>query len=525
MLDLTLQHLDIDVGEAGEEVGVVVRACGESECYVCMLRFFFVFLELIGETALMQLEAYRTPKDKASVLVAAHKVLVGAFLRFAPLLFVGITHRIDGLSKLPPITRKRKGEIHRTFAIWRRVESTSHKADDDEPSISLNSSSISSSTSASKPTSTPVSGDLLPFLIFSVVKSNPSHLVSHLLFTQRFCNQVWVESRSTGEEGYCLINLMAVAEFLENVDLAALGLAVVPVLGQEEEEEEGGSRPGLSPVGLSPILGVREGGGRGVEVGLRGRVEQQVDAIAGSANKVLAGVMDTSFGMLKSLLPGQEAQVSGVNSTVGSATVSAATAVPATTTTTINATTGSAPWNVVRPNFGLLRHESGFSIASIAASLPQAITSRKLGSRGDHREGGQQMVTASTSRPFSELDAADAYAFGHGEAEGGGDVRVDLAGGSVVEDGEEEEEEEEEESKGGEGGGEDGEEPELSVRSIRSFESMMSERGGKKRARKAREVANVSLTTTVRTTGSGPRKSLSDQLVHMSALAGIKVSV
>jgi hypothetical protein len=341
------------------------------------------------------------------------------------LLFVGITHRIEGLSKLPPIKLIPEKEKEKATAPspyegeLKEMTSTSHKADDDEPSTSLDSSSISSSTSApSKPTSTPVSGDLLlPFLIFSVVKSNPSHLVSHLLFTQRFRNQVWVESRSTGEESYCLINLMAVAEFLENVDLAALGLAVVPVVGQEEEEEEGGSRPGLSPVGLSPILGVREGGGRGVEVGLRGRVEQQVDAIAGSANKVLAGVMDTSFGMLKSLLPGQDAQVPGVNSTVGSATVPAAAA---TTTTTINATTGSAPWNVVRPNFGLLRRESGFSIASIAASLPQAITSRKPGSGGDHPEDGQQMVTVSTSRPFSESDGADAYVFGHGRRRGEG---------------------------------------------------------------------------------------------------------
>ena len=130
---------------------------------------------------------------------------------------------------------------------------------------------------------------------------------------------------------------------------------------------------------------MREGGG-GVEVGLRGRVEQQVDAIVGSANKVLAGVMDTSFGMLKSLLPAQEAQVSGVNSTVGSTTV------PATATaTTLNATTGSIPWNIVGPNFGPLRHESGFSITSIVASLPQAITSRKPGSGGDNPNDGQQM--------------------------------------------------------------------------------------------------------------------------------------
>lgn len=67
---------------------------------------------------------------------------------------------------------------------------------------------------------TPVSGDLiLPLMIFAAVKANPPHLVSHLLYTQRFRNQ-----SVGGEESYCLINVMAVAEFLENVDLAALGL-------------------------------------------------------------------------------------------------------------------------------------------------------------------------------------------------------------------------------------------------------------------------------------------------------------
>ena len=56
-------------------------------------------------------------------------------------------------------------------------------------------------------------------MIFSVVKANPSHFVSHLLYTQRFRNQC-----VGGEESYCLVNLMAVADFLENVDLKALGL-------------------------------------------------------------------------------------------------------------------------------------------------------------------------------------------------------------------------------------------------------------------------------------------------------------
>ena len=76
------------------------------------------------------------------------------------------------------------------------------------------------STSSRSPSPTPVSGDIiLPLMIFAVVKANPSHFVSHLLYTQRFRNQ-----RIGGEESYCLVNLMAVADFLENVDLKALGL-------------------------------------------------------------------------------------------------------------------------------------------------------------------------------------------------------------------------------------------------------------------------------------------------------------
>ncbi|KAG9086937.1 hypothetical protein FS749_003276, partial [Ceratobasidium sp. UAMH 11750] len=68
---------------------------------------------------------------------------------------------------------------------------------------------------------TAVSSDvLLPVMIYAVVKANPNQLVSHLLYVQRF------RSRSVGgEESFCLINLLAVVEFLENVDLAVLGLA------------------------------------------------------------------------------------------------------------------------------------------------------------------------------------------------------------------------------------------------------------------------------------------------------------
>ena len=88
-------------------------------------------------------------------------------------------------------------------------------------SASLRSPSPKLSSSSRTVSPTPVSGDvILPLMIFAVVKANPPGLVSNLLYIQRFRR----ESAAGGEEGYCLINLMAVAEFLENVDLEALGL-------------------------------------------------------------------------------------------------------------------------------------------------------------------------------------------------------------------------------------------------------------------------------------------------------------
>lgn len=63
-------------------------------------------------------------------------------------------------------------------------------------------------TAVAKPTE--VNTDvLLPIIIFAVVKANPVQLVSQLLFIQRY------RSRHVGgEESFCLINFLAVVEFL-----------------------------------------------------------------------------------------------------------------------------------------------------------------------------------------------------------------------------------------------------------------------------------------------------------------------
>ena len=295
----------------------------------------------------------------------------------------------------------------------------------------------------SKPT--PVSGDvILPLMIYAVVKSNPPRLLSHLLYTQRFRNESF-----GGEESYCLINLLAAAEFVENVDLAALGL-----------QTEGVDTSDLTPL---PVARSRSASVGSVDVTtstidskpgtatrLRGRVEQQVDAIAGSANKVLSGVVDSSFGVLRALLPGGQTEQNV-----------------------------SQPPEVTiqepKPGFGLLKRETGFSIATLAAALPIA-RQRSNQSSTTADESGQQMTEV--SRPSSGMS-------GHFRVGGIGDDIHESSEESEVNSEEEADEEDDEEHD---------------RRSIKSFESMMSQR--KRRRRKA----------------ATARRSLADRLANVPGL-------
>jgi len=295
---------------------------------------------------------------------------------------------------------------------------------------------------------TPVSGDIiLPLMIFSVVKSNPPHLLSHLLYIQRFRNESF-----GGEESYCLINLLAVAEFLENVDLAALGLQaegvntsdLTPLPVARSRSTSVGSVDGVSPTSSTT------GSKPGAATRLRGRVEQQVDAITGSANKVLSGVVDSSFGVLRALLPGGQHDQD----------------------------VAQPPEVVIqesKPGFGLLKRESGFSISTLAASLPIA-RQRSNQSNTTADESGQQMMDV--SRPNSRTSK-------HSRVGGTGDETHETSEESEADSEEGEEEEEDEEHD---------------VRSIKSFESMMSER--KRRRRKA---------------ASG-RKNIADRLANVPGL-------
>ena len=198
-------------------------------------------------------------------------------------------------------------------------------------------------------------------------------------------------------------------------------------------------------------------------------MEQQVDAIAGSANKVISGVVDSSFGVLRALLPGNEEGVTSPHSP------------------------DAAPWNATRPGFGLLRRDTGFSIASLAASLPVSVGKAVV--KKDEESAGQQLVEVPPSRPGSSRsirvdDASEEDDVSEGEDDEGGE-----------DDDEEDEEDEEEEG--------------YDARSIRSFESMMSSRSGKKKKTKKRMAAGP---------GGVGRKSLTDRLASMPGLSRLSQS-
>ncbi|KAF9440734.1 hypothetical protein P691DRAFT_780012 [Macrolepiota fuliginosa MF-IS2] len=616
MLDLTLEHLDIEVGQAGKEVDKVVKACGEKLC---------------------ELDTTRTPKDKSTILVEAHQIVVDGLSRLPPIKLMSpeeskalrekqqqqqqqtttanAAPRDSGYRKpppaldlngsppsgVPPPLPQRRSEpaqvppaavvenepkviisegsptINRTantastnLANLATAEATT--TDLSPLSLTTTSALPSHSPTASpsspasrlshdqdeKPpatptpppptTPTPVSSDiLLPMIIFSVVKINPPHLVSNLLYIQRFRNRnahSYTGGSGGGEESFCLINLLAVAEFLENVDLEGLGLGSGTVSATELTPiiTRGPATPHTpTPKSSSgtPLLGGIEGIPNSFS--FRGKVEQQVDAIAGSANKVITGVVDSSFGILRSLLPNnpnpnpnqQQLEQEVLREGLG---------------------------GVQKQGFGLLRRDTGFSIASIAASLPISSTRAKAGQVPTGGEEGQQLV-AVMSRPGSlksvkSKSSLKGLVGDSDESEEENDDDDDDEDNDY-ESGEEDGDEDgsgQDVEEGEEGGEEGGEEehgvdiPGINVRdasagassfggdtrSIRSFESMLSDSKKRQRAKRVKKLKqkaakerkkNTSMSESVTKVISGPRKSLSDRLASVSALAsGLKGS-
>jgi hypothetical protein len=275
---------------------------------------------------------------------------------------------------------------------------------------------------------------------------------------------------------------MAVAEFLENVDMAGLGLGdservmrSVVVIDDEPYPLltlilHAYSTADLTPFPLTRSPVTSETPSAPADSGLRGRVEQHVDAIADSANKVISGVVDSSFGILRSFMPS-----STVPTPIG------------------NKYSPGTETEHTKPGFNLLRRESGFSIANLAASLP--IGGRARSASGE--ETGQQLITVFNP---SSLRSKTSWQF-RGDGDGSQDDDVSDESTSAATGEEESDETGDGVAEAVSGAGD--------VRSIRSFESMLS--AGKEQGRNKKTIRQ--------------RVSISDRLASVSAIAAPKVRI
>ncbi|KPV74458.1 uncharacterized protein RHOBADRAFT_54275 [Rhodotorula graminis WP1] len=347
VLELGLDHLGIDLGddEHGEELpGWEGRSSGPRESLEDLAA-------LVGRQ-LNRLEDphERTPSAKLAILVECHKVLVDGLSKLPP---VPLKKDLDEADKASlsdhPVEVEMDDASSRSSSLPpsramsppppRHLE---HKQSDDEllktpraplpneerdvPEIKLPeanelSTSVLDATSSSmferpvvataapsppvsifetkrrpasiaSTTATSSADLILPLLIYSVVRANPPHLVSHLHFVHRFRS----ESLLRGQSSFCATNFDAVVEFLNHVDVSSLGLSSSKLLGGTTG---GGGAPtpslGSSPSTSSLASPTTRPRAYTTPSLLRSRVSTTADQLVGSANTALTGLVGSSY--------------------------------------------------------------------------------------------------------------------------------------------------------------------------------------------------------------------------------------
>ncbi|KAI8983669.1 hypothetical protein BDB01DRAFT_789678 [Pilobolus umbonatus] len=162
LLDLDLRHLGVMIEDKDGEINEVVKSAGNK---------------------LQQLNYIMGAKEKADILVDTHKIIAAAMESFAQ------KHRDAALDSSSEVAQ----EINHVIS--------SIKEDDRISSLNAD--------------------ILLPLLIYTIVKSNPTHFLSNLRFIQRYCRP----HELSGQTSYCLTNMMAAVSFLETTNLVGLGLS------------------------------------------------------------------------------------------------------------------------------------------------------------------------------------------------------------------------------------------------------------------------------------------------------------
>ncbi|GAA5822333.1 hypothetical protein JCM3770_001573 [Rhodotorula araucariae] len=337
VLELGLDHLGIDLGDDGDELpGWEGRSSGARES-----------LEDLAGSVGRQLNRLedpqeRTPSAKLAILVECHKVLVDGLSKLPPVPLkkdldeadkgslsdqpaeVEMDDASSRSSSLPPsraMSPPPADAKQMDDELLKTPRAPLSSVDRDVPEIQLPaagvphrelSASVLEATSSSllehavaapspptsifetkrrpasvaSATATSSADLILPLLIYSVVRANPPHLVSHLHFVHRFRS----ESLLRGQSSFCATNFDAVVEFLNHVDVSSLGLSSQKLLGAASPAPSLAS-PSLS----SPLSRPRAHTTPSL---IRARVSTTADQLVGTANSALTGVVSSSYHML-----------------------------------------------------------------------------------------------------------------------------------------------------------------------------------------------------------------------------------
>lgn len=428
----------------------------------------------------------RTPGVKARLLVEAHRVFVEGFSNAS-------THRVWVEAHDEPEAQPE------SMAEVELVSSPEKKEEKPKPVIT------------SPP---PLSSDLLlPLLIYTILRYPEvctSHLLSNLLFVQRFrCEDALPTDGSRtgrGEEAFCLVNLVAGVEYV--VSLSA------PSSSAEDASDSiaiPGAKTPPSPMALfhhsptaastkslppnshpntpSSIFGTSLPSDLNItslrDIDMGAALKGRVDDITGGANRVISGVVGSSFGILKSLTQRQQDPGDGSVATSGNLALAGSdvdgTGAPVERPGALGILTGRVP-----------------STSSGLSSIRNMLPSRLAPSGPVAEDTGRPLLVVSGSRPGS-LRAPQSDTEGATDDETDSDEDQEGEDSGDGEDGDDDESDEDD----------DGKPYEPDTRSIRSFESMMRSSSANAKKRK----------------GKKGRKTLSDRLADVSSgLAALKGS-
>lgn len=302
LLDLSLDHLGLITRPPGETVKGEVR------------KGLAQLVEEVGhELQTLSAATRLTPKEKADVLVKAHQMVVEGLGRLPP-----VHLRPEGEPYTPPVDDEEEDTGLSTIAEDRTPlalrtipsppvpdlvlsASPSGKTEIADPALSDSVGTVMPTAEktddpAEKPKPQPTSGAdlILPIIIYAVVKANPAQLASQLMYLRRYRSAICLE----GEANYAIVNLTAVVEFIEHVQLAELGLG--------DGSDKVISVEDLSPIGLTYLDDNADAASiASASSRLRGRVFQVGElagSAAGSANKVITGVVDSSWSALRGFM-------------------------------------------------------------------------------------------------------------------------------------------------------------------------------------------------------------------------------